>query len=55
MLGEIEGMMRRRRQRMGWLGITDPVDRNLSKVQGTVEDRGARHATLHGVTESDTT
>ena len=55
MLGKIEGGRRRGRQRMRWLGITDPVDRNLSKVQGTLEDRGAWHAALHGVTESDTT
>ena len=40
---------------MGWLGITDPVDRNLCKFQGTVEDREAWHAALHGVTELDTT
>ena len=55
MLGKTEGMERRGRQRMRWLGITVPVDRNLSKVQGTLEDRGAWHAVLHGVTESDTT
>ena len=55
MLGKTEGMERRGRQRMRWWGITVPVDRNLSKVQGTLEDRGAWHAVLHGVTESDTT
>ena len=55
MLGKIEGERRRGRQRMRWSGITDPVDRNLSKVQGTLEVRGAWHAALHGVTGSDTT
>ena len=40
-LGKIEGR-RRRRQRMRWLeSITDSVDVNLSKLQETVEDRGA--------------
>ena len=40
---------------MRWLdGITDSKDMNLSKFQDTVEDRGAWHATVHGVTESQT-
>ena len=30
--------------------ITDSVDVNLSKLQETVEDRGAWHAAVHGVT-----
>ena len=29
------------------------MDRNLSKLQATVEDRGAWHAAVHGVAESD--
>ena len=54
MLGKTEGG-RRGRQRMRWLdGITDSTDMNLSKLQDTVEDRGAWHATVHGVTESQT-
>ena len=31
------------------------MDTNLSKLQKTVEDREARRAAVHGVTESDTT
>ena len=34
---------------MRWLdGITNSVDKNLSKTQKTVEDRGAWHAEVHG-------
>ena len=53
MLGKIEGKRRRRRQRMRWLdSITDSVDMNLHKLQEIVEDRGAWHAVVHGVTKS---
>lgn len=40
---------------MRWLdSIIYSVDMNLSKLQETVEDRGAWHATVHGVTKGQT-
>ena len=55
MLGKIEDKRRRGRQRMRWLdGITDVMDMNLGKFQEMVGDREARHATVHGVTKSQT-
>ena len=35
--------------------ITDPVDMNSSKLQEIVEDGGAWHAAVHGVTKLDMT
>ena len=56
MLGKTEGKRRRGWQRMKWLdSITDSMDMNLSKLQETVEDRGAWYAVIHGTAESDIT
>ena len=63
MLGNIERRRRGGRQRMRWLdSITDSVDKSLSKLRETVENRGASHAAVHepdckepGHKEPDTT
>ena len=55
MLGKIESRRRRGQQRMRWLdGVTDSTDMSLSKLQETVKNREAWHATVHGVTKSQT-
>ena len=54
MLGKVEGSRRRGQQRMRWLdGITNSMDMGLSKLRGTVKDRGASRAAVHGVTKSE--
>ena len=46
---------RKERLWMKWLhSITDSMDMNLSKLWEIVENRGAWHAAVHGVTESRT-
>ena len=52
MLGKTEGR-RRRQQRMRWLeGVISSMNMNLSKLPEIMKDREARHAAVHGSSQS---
>ena len=55
MLGKIEGKRRREQQKMRCLhSITDSMDMNWSRLREIMGDKGAWHATVHGVAKSQT-
>ena len=55
MLGKVEGMRRRGRQRIRWLyGITDLMDMGLGGLWVLVMDREAWRAPIHEVAKSRT-
>ena len=55
MLGKTEGKRRRGQQKTRQLdNITNSMDMNLSKLWEIVQDRGAWHDAVHGVTKNQT-
>jgi len=55
MLGKIEGKRRSGQQRIRWLdSMTNPMDRNLSKLWEIVENRGTWHTAVYRVAKSQT-
>ena len=55
MLGKIECRRRRGRQSMRWLGGTaESMDMSLSNLREMAKDKEAWHATVGGVTKSQT-
>ena len=55
MLGKIEDKRKREWQRMRWLdSTTNAMDLSLSQLQEMVKDKEALHASVHGVSKSQT-
>ena len=53
MLRKIKGRRRRGQKSVRWLNaITNSMDMNLSRLWEIVKDRGAKHASVYGVTKS---